>query len=168
MVHTDQFVITVAHACLLVWEVFGVNANILGLARPVKSVSTLLLSLNVSFDALLLETCGHGGLICLNSGTCLLDGSDQGTPICQCPVGFAGDDCSAVACGSDGGACFNGGRCNETTGTCVCPPPLTSDDCRGSRYHLLHCWRLRVHLYQMYAVLEQRLPLSVRMMAFVS
>ena len=104
------------------------------------------------------EPCGNHGLICLNSGTCLLDGSDQGTPICQCLPGFAGDDCSAVSCGSDGGACFNGGRCNEATGTCICPPPLTSDDCRGSRYFVfiaddyflvchrcMRCWNREYH-----------------------
>jgi Notch-like protein len=80
--------------------------------------------------------CSTDGLVCLNSGTCPLTTTDQTSPTCICPSGFAGDNCSAISCGSEGNACFNGGHCNETTGICICPPPLTSDDCRGSKHNL--------------------------------
>lgn len=79
-----------------------------------------------------LEMCGTGQLVCKNSGVCALSTIDQSTHVCNCLTGFAGDDCSAIVCGTEGNACYNGGHCNETSGTCVCPPPLTSDDCRGS------------------------------------
>jgi hypothetical protein len=71
----------------------------------------------------------------LNSGTCPLSTTDHTSPTCMCPPGFAGDDCSAITCGTEGNACFNSGHCNETSGICICPPPLTSDDCRGSKYN---------------------------------
>lgn len=54
--------------------------------------------------------------------------------MCHCAPGFVGDDCSGIVCGSEGAACFNGGVCNETSHTCICPPPMTSDDCRGSKF----------------------------------
>ncbi len=84
----------------------------------------------------LIEKCGTSGLICLNSGTCGLSPIDHISHVCTCSAGFTGDDCSAVVCGTDGNACYNDGYCNETTSTCVCPRPLTSEDCRGSQYNL--------------------------------
>ena len=84
-----------------------------------------------------IETCGTSGLVCMNSGVCSLSTIDQTTYACNCPSGFAGNDCSAIVCGAEGNACYNGGHCNETSGICICPPPLTSDDCRGSKDEFL-------------------------------
>lgn len=80
-----------------------------------------------------IEICGENEFTCKNSGSCSLSTTDKTSWSCVCPSSHTGTDCSLVVCGSEGNACYHGGRCNETTGTCICPPPLTSDDCRGSR-----------------------------------
>jgi len=73
-----------------------------------------------------LGTCADADFKCLNGGICITN-VDTNLPYCYCVnTGFSGIYCEISECGPNG--CFNGGKCNITSGICNCTGTLFTGD----------------------------------------